>query len=116
MFSEGAVVGGVRLRTGGSRGLLGGGGDLREQTEARGRVPGGGAGEELAPWGPLAAVRAQVALEVQPDLTVQGGVDEGVVAGGAHGHQVAAHLQHIDIALVHDVVVWVQVQQQVQHL
>ena len=52
----------------------------------------------------------------QPVFRVDDGVDEGVVAGGAHGHQVAAHLQEVDVALPRYVEVGVQVQQQVQHL
>lgn len=50
------------------------------------------------------------------DLAVQGGIDEGVVAGRAHGHHMTADLYNINIALPYDVKLWVQIQQQVQHL
>lgn len=49
-------------------------------------------------------------------LAVQRGVDEGVVTCRAHGHEMTADLQDVDVPLANHVEVWVQVQQQVQHL
>lgn len=49
-------------------------------------------------------------------LAVQRGVDEGVVTRRAHGHEVTADLEDVDVPLADDVELWIQVQQQVQHL
>lgn len=59
---------------------------------------------------------AEVAFQVYAHLAVQRGVDEGVVTGRAHGHEVTADLQDVDVPLANHLEVWVQVQQQVQHL
>lgn len=65
---------------------------------------------------PPPVVGTKVAFQVNAHLAVQGGIDEGVVACWAHGHEVTADLDHVDVALADHVEVWVQVQQQVQHL
>ena len=44
------------------------------------------------------------------------GIDERVVAGGAHGQQVAAHLDEVDVTLPQDGEVWVQVTDEIDHL
>lgn len=65
---------------------------------------------------PPAVVGTEVAFQVNAHLAVQGGIDERVVACWAHGHEVTADLEDVDVPLADHVEVWVQVQQQVQNL
>lgn len=65
---------------------------------------------------PPPVVGTEVAFQVDAHLAVQGGVDERVVACWAHGHEVTADLEDVDVPLADHVEVWVQVQQQVQNL
>lgn len=65
---------------------------------------------------PPAVVGTEVAFQMNAHLAVQRGVDERIVASWAHGHQVTADLEDVDVPLADHVEVWVQVQQQVQNL
>lgn len=65
---------------------------------------------------PPPVVGTEVAFHVNAHLAVQGGIDERVVTCWAHGHEVTAHLEDVDVTLANHVEVWVQVQQQVQNL
>lgn len=53
---------------------------------------------------------------MEPELVVEGGIDEGIVAGRAHGNQVTRDLDDVDVPLVQDGELLVDVSDEVHHL